>query len=95
MRERPCKLLSTWVTGMSWDGLGWEPPRNSERILDDSLAPTRTVALEQRISTLALPLTLSDRFMRDFSPIVCVSFGVVHDILWVAKTRLRPSVTNL
>jgi hypothetical protein len=52
---------------------------DSEEILDDSVDRPESLYLSHGFEPSHLSLTLSDRFMRDFSPIVGVAIGVVQD----------------
>ena len=52
---------------------------NSEKILDHSVHRPESLRLSHGFEPSHLSLTLSDRLMRNFSPIVGVAFGVVHD----------------
>jgi hypothetical protein len=52
---------------------------DSEEILDDSVYRPESLRVSHGFESSHLSLTLSDRLMRDFSPIVSVGFGVVHD----------------
>ena len=52
---------------------------DSEKILHDSVYRPESLRLSHRFEPSHLSLALSDRFMRDFSPIVGVAFDVVHN----------------
>jgi hypothetical protein len=52
---------------------------DSEEILDDSVDRPESLYLSHGFESSHLSLTLSDRFMRDFSPIVGVALCVVQD----------------
>ncbi len=50
-----------------------------ETILDNTVHRPESLRWSGGFESSHLSLTLSDRLMRDFSPIVSVAFGVVHD----------------
>jgi hypothetical protein len=52
---------------------------DSEEILDDSVYRPESLRLSHGFESSHLSLALSDRLMRDFSPIVSVAFGVVRN----------------
>jgi hypothetical protein len=52
---------------------------DSEEILDDCMYRPESLRLSHGFKSSHLSLALSDRLMRDFSPIVSIAFGVVHD----------------
>jgi hypothetical protein len=52
---------------------------DSEEILDDSVYRPESSRLTDGFESSHLSLALPDRLMRNFSPIVSVTFGVVHD----------------
>ena len=51
----------------------------SEKIVNDSVHRPESLHLTSGFEPSHLSLPLSNRFMRDFSPIVSVAFGVVQD----------------
>jgi len=52
---------------------------DSEKILDDSVYRPESLCLSHGFESSHLSLALSDRFMRNFSSVVSVTFVVVHD----------------
>ena len=52
---------------------------DSAEILNDSVHRPESLRLSNRFEPSHLSLTLSDRLMRNFGPIVSVAFGVVYD----------------
>jgi hypothetical protein len=52
---------------------------DSEEILNDSVHRPESLRLTNGFEPPHLSLALSNRLMRDFSPIVSVAFGLVHD----------------
>lgn len=60
---------------------------DSEKILDNSVHRPESLCLSGGFESSHLSLTLSDRLMRDFSPIVGPAFDVMHDRRYEGAVR--------
>ena len=78
--------------------IGWpqQVASDSEKILDNSADRPESLCLSHGFESSHLSLTLSDRLMRDFGPIVSGALRVMHDRRHqgVARCLIAPQLDN-